>query len=372
VRSPASLTRFVGVANVVVVALALVVLFTLPSAAPPEPLPGAVPREHNRAPAEEAPPDPASALPSADLSPPVPATPESAREHKANELGLVPVLMYHRILKNPVASIDRTPAQVRAELERLATSGYVPITAREFVTGDIRIPAGAHPVVLTFDDGHASHFALDERGLPKKDTALGLIYEVAERHPGFRPVATFWINKEPFGLRTEAEQARAVQWLTARGFEVANHTWAHPNLARLPKKKVREQIVRAQRLLDRLGAGRADTLALPYGAMPHGRKVARSGKWDGTGYDFQGVFLAGAEPSVSPYAKNFDRNAVQRIQSNGKKGECRRWCSRHWLDWLDEHPDERYTADGDPSVVSVPKRLSGNISSKRRGQLNTY
>ncbi|MCG5212492.1 polysaccharide deacetylase family protein [Streptosporangium soli] len=348
---------------------AIVALSVMPTASAPPP-----PREHGHArqqPAEVA-RKPVEAPPRWAFPPPVTATAESARKAKANEAGLVPVIMYHRILAKPLSDLDRTPSEVRKELERLARSGYVPITAREFATGEISIPEGSHPVVLTFDDGHPSHFAFDEQGEPAKDTAVDLILDVAEKHPDFRPVATFWVNREPFGLRERSEQSRAASWLAERGFEVANHTWSHHNLGVLSRKRVREQIVRGERLLTKIGLKRSETLALPYGSMPRSRKTARSGSWDGTGYDYKGVFLAGAEPSRAPYDKDFDRSAIQRIQSNGKKGECRKWCSKYWLDWLDDHPKERYTADGDPERISIPEKLRGNIAPKRRRQVNAY
>ncbi|MFI6319087.1 polysaccharide deacetylase family protein [Nonomuraea sp. NPDC050556] len=364
-RSSASLTRIIGIANIVVVVIAAVALFLMPAADAPEVGRQAVAQTQ---PTQQ----PQPTLPSAEQPPPVVASPEFAKQVKANELGKVPVLMYHRILKKRLASIDRTPSQLRKELEQLAKQGYVPITAREFATGDIRVPAGKFPVVLTFDDGHQSHFALDADGMPKKDTAVDLIYRVAREYPTFRPVATFWINKRPFGLDDRDEQVKAVQWLTQHGFEVANHTWSHPDLRTLSKKKVREQLVRLERLLKKLGVGPAKTMALPFGSMPRSKKLARTGSWDGTSYDFGGVFLAGAEPSLSPYAKKFDRGAIQRIQSNGKKGECRKWCSEYWLGWLNKHPGERYVSDGDPLRISIPQALRGNIAPKRASQVNAY
>ncbi|GAA3162607.1 polysaccharide deacetylase family protein [Planomonospora alba] len=358
-------------ANVLVVVIATGVLFLLPDpSAPPAPAPshqaGALKK------GEEPPPPAEPELPSAELPAPVTATPESARKVKANEAGLVPVIMYHRIVKKRQASIDRTPDQVRKEMERLAREGYVPITAREFATGRIGIPAGKHPVVLTFDDGHPSHFALDEAGMPVKDTAVGIIYQVAKKYPDFRPVATFWVNRQPFGLQSRADQARAVQWLTARGFEVANHTWSHPYLPGLSKQGIAEQLVRVERLLEKLGGSPSETLALPFGAMPRKRSTVQKGSWDGTRFSFKGVFLAGAQPSESPFTKKYDWRSIQRIQSNGKRGECRRWCSQYWLEWLAKHPEQRYTADGDPERISIPRKLRGNITSKRSGQVNAY
>ena len=371
-RSSASFPRVIAIANIGVVAIGVVavavigLMLQLPSG-PAVPGPPAAAKIE-----QSAQPTPAEPVPTVAEPPGVVSTPEFAKQVKANELGLVPVLMYHRILKKRIASIDRTPDQLRRELEKLAKQGYWPITAKEFATGDIRVPAGRFPVVLTFDDGHASHFRLDASGNPKPDTAVGVLLDVARRYPEFRPVATLWINRYPFGLRQPEEQAAAVRWLVAHGFEVANHTWSHPNLAAMRKKKVKEQIVRLERLLKKLGAGPATTMALPFGAMPHPKKIARHGEWDGTTYDFAGVFLAGAEPSLSPFAKKFDPVAIQRIQSNGNKGECRKWCSQYWLGWLNKHPGNRYVSDGGPTKISIPQRLQGNIAPKRRAQLIVY
>lgn len=372
-RSPIPLTQIIMLTNVVVVAVAVVVLLVLP--APPGP-PGAAgvsgTGRVSSPPPPSATPSPTPDLPSAELPPPVTATPEFARQVKANEAGMVPILMYHRIIGKRLASIDRTPAQLRKELEMLARDGYVPVTAREFATGRMDIPAGKYPVVLTFDDGHPSHFALEADGTPARNTAVGIIYQVAKKHPDFRPVATFWVNQQPFGLRNAKDQARAVQWLNSRGFEVANHTWGHPHLPSLPKKKIAEQLARVERLLKQLGVPPSETMALPFGAMPRKRSTVQSGRWQGVSYRFKAVFLAGAEPSVSPFTKNYDRRSVQRIQSNGKKGECRKWCSQYWLEWLNKHPRQRYTADGDPERISVPRALRGSIRVDRREMINAY
>ncbi|MBX6382653.1 MAG: polysaccharide deacetylase family protein [Microbispora sp.] len=346
-----------AVTNVVVVVIGLVAFMMLPRSSGEE-------RSRVRA-------HPPAPSPAPSTAPPR-ATAASAKKVKANEAGLVPVIMYHRILHKRRASIDRTPAQLRKELERLAKSGYVPITAAELAAGKIDIPAGTHPVVLTFDDGHPSHFALDRNGRPKNDTAVGVIYKVAAEYPAFRPVATFWVNRAPFGIQDRGRQRQAVKWLLDHGFEVANHTYSHPDLRRLSGKRVSEQIVRQERLLKKIGVPASTTFALPYGSQPRKRSRAHDGKWDGTRYHFDAVFLAGAEPTVSPYAKKFTRFAIPRIQSNGKTGDCRRWCTTYWLDWLDKHPRERYTSDGDPTQVSVPRKLRATLSPARAKSVITY
>jgi len=370
--SPA-LSRGAAIANVAIMIIALLVV---PRPGAPDGAAGARPAPTVRGGVGgAASPAPARATEGPPGEPArTPATVESARRVRANELGLVPVLMYHRIVRKRTSSLDRTPKQLRKELERLAREGYVPVTAAEYVRGRIDIPAGAHPVVLTFDDGSPGHFAFDASGEPHPDTAVGVLLDVARRHPGFRPVATFWVNREPFGLTDPITQEHAVTWLVRHGFEVANHTYGHADLRRLSRRRIEKEIARQERLLARLGAPPSATFALPYGNLP-GRKNRRAthrGSWKGTRYDFSGVFLAGAEPALSPHSKDFAPYQIPRIQANGKGGECRRWCSAYWLEWLRRHPSRRYTADGDPDHISVPKQLQGNITEKRAKRILAY
>jgi peptidoglycan/xylan/chitin deacetylase (PgdA/CDA1 family) len=353
-----SLARAGVLANAAVVVVGLVVVTLLPSSDAGRP-----PARTRLTPV----PVPSVSHPAAQLT-----AAESARKVKANEAGMIPVIMYHRLLPKRRASIDRTPKQLRAELERLVREKYVPITAAEFVSGKFNVPAGTHPVVLTFDDGNPSHFALDAHGNPKKNTVVEVLYEVAAKHPGFRPVATFWVNRNPFGIKDRAQEKRAVEWLVGHGFEVANHTYTHPDLHRMKAKKVSEQIVKQERLLKEIGVPSSTTFALPYGSPPKKRSLAREGAWDGTKYHFDGVFLASARPSVSPYAKAFDRSAIPRVQSNEKKTGCPAYCTQYWLDWLDKRPGERYTSDGDPAHISVPKKLRGKITPSRDKSIIAY
>lgn len=275
----------------------------------------------------------------------------AAAKVKANELGQVPVLMYHRIIKNPATDDDRTPEQFRADLDRLARDGYVPVTAAEFVTGKMDIPAGKHPVVLTFDDSSPSQLTLDEMGQPAPGTAVALLREAAARHPGFRPVATFYVTRDMFGKSLKEEQAQMLLWLKDNGFDIGNHTRDHLNLRGRPKKDVQEQIGSIAKEVGELAAIKPVTIALPYGNQPSTKQWAARGD----GYDHKGVFLAGYTPAVSPFSRSFDSLGIPRIKAMDKKGDCAQFCSTAWLDWLKSNPDMRYTSDGDVKTVAFPK-----------------
>ncbi|WP_283135686.1 polysaccharide deacetylase family protein [Rhizohabitans arisaemae] len=280
----------------------------------------------------------------------------AAKKAGANELGQIPVLMYHRIVDRPTTVDDLTPQQFRAELELLAKENYVPITAAEYVTGRIGIPAGKHPVVLTFDDSSPSQVTLDGTGTPKAGTALAILLDVARRHPGFRPVGTFYVTKDMFGLATPEEHAQVLNWLHGNGFDIGNHTRDHLNLRGRDKKAVFAEVMAGHKLItDLVKEAPPVTLALPYGNQPNQPEWARKGTVGGQTYNYGGVFLAGYTPAASPFAKDFNPLAIPRIRSGEKKGDCKRFCSIAWLDWLKANPDKRFTSDGDATSVAYPK-----------------
>ena len=117
----------------------------------------------------------------------------------ANELGKIPVMMYHKLVAHPTSDYERTPTAFVKDLTWFEKNNFYPITAANFVAGTIDIPAGKHPVVFTFDDGTVSQFELGSDGKPKPGTALALMQTFAASHPDFPAIATFYVNKAPFG-----------------------------------------------------------------------------------------------------------------------------------------------------------------------------
>lgn len=302
-------------------------------------------------PAAAAPPPPAPAAPALAVP--------SASEVHSDELGLVPVLMYHRIVPVPLSIYDRSPGDFRAELERLAAEGYVPVTAADYAAGRIDIPAGAHPVVLTFDDASPSQLTLGADGEPTPDCAVGILLDVAARNPGFRPVATLYVNADPFG---EPGGTRTLRWLHEHGFEIGNHTLNHANLAAVPDAVVQREIAAAQRLIVTAAPGAAvTTLALPFGVSPDRPELGLRGSADGTSYDLRGVMLVGANPAPSPYSSSFDPLGIPRIRSQGLAGPDVGFGSTAWLDELAARPEARYTSDGDPGRISFPAHRAGEL-----------
>ncbi|GAB3114258.1 hypothetical protein GCM10027160_19720 [Streptomyces calidiresistens] len=289
---------------------------------------------------------------------------------EANELGTVPVLMYHQLVEEPAGVYDRTPEDFRAELDRLAEENYVPVTAGEYSRGEIDIPAGTHPVVLTFDDSTNSQFALDGDGEPTPDSAVGILLEVAERHPGFRPTATFFVNDNPFSATGAPE---ALGWLTEHGFEIGNHTLGHPNLGQLSDGEVQRELAgNAAAIAELVPGTEVTSLALPFGVMPSNAALAVEGESDGHTYRHDGVYLVGANPAPSPFADSFDAGAIPRIRSAGPDAEDAEHGSSRWLDRLGDGTIDRYTSDGDPGTIAFPEEYADRLAEGHRDRARPY
>ncbi|RBO82941.1 polysaccharide deacetylase [Nocardia puris] len=302
--------------------------------------------------------------PSAPATAPATTAPFDPAAVGANELGLVPVLMYHQITPDPAGEYDQTPEEFRAELARLYAEGYRPVTTADYVSGALDLPAGTHPVVLTFDDSTLSQLRLTESGAPTPDSAVGILEEFAAAHPGFAATASFYVNDEPFG-----GDPRALAWLADHGYEIGAHTATHANLARLDAHGVQREIVLNIRAIQAAtGGAPVRTMALPLGIAPSEPWLASAGAWDGTTYTFDAVLLVGAEPAPSPFGA-FDRGGVPRIRSG--RGEVA-FDSGYWLDRLAADPAARYTSDGNPDRISFPRNLTGELGAAWAERAHPY
>jgi hypothetical protein len=289
----------------------------------------------------------------------------------ANELGDVPVLMYHQIREDGGGQYDLTPAEFRAELERLWREDYWPVKAIDLVEGAFDVPAGKSPVVLTFDDSTKEQLDVDGAGNVKPQTAIGIMLDFARTHPGFELAGTFYPNREPFaGVR---EGPRLLGWLAEHGFELGNHTKDHIPLNQMSSEEARRQLVLGREVITKAVPDvRVRTLALPLGAWPTPRSIAWRGAWGGRGYAHDGIFLVGAEPAKSPFARAFDPHAIPRIRTTPQGASDPEYGSSWWLDRLRRGSARRFVSDGDPSTIAFPRRFSGALASRFRAQARPY
>lgn len=279
---------------------------------------------------------------------------------KADELGAIPVLMYHQLVPVPRGVYDQTRAEFRSELVRLYSSGFRTITAADLVARRIDVPAGKSPMVLTFDDATVSQYAELPDGRVDPRSAVGILLEVARRYGETRPVATFYVNERPFADRT-----RYLASLARLGMELGNHTEGHVNLRQLDAAGVQRELARGFGLIRRAVPGaRVTTMSLPFGAHPRDLTLARRG----AGYAFEGVFKVGSGPANSPYSKGFEAFEVPRIRSGMKTGD-QLFTSTYWLPRLMK---TRFVSDGDPAVISFPKAKAALLDPRFKDRSRAY
>jgi peptidoglycan/xylan/chitin deacetylase (PgdA/CDA1 family) len=294
-----------------------------------------------------------------------------AKSAKPDELGLVPVLMHHQI--RPHGSMyDLTPAQLRTELARLWRDGFYPVRAVDLVTGDLVVPAGKTPVVLTFDDADNNQVGFLPDGRLDPKTGLGVLTAFAATHRGFPATATFFVPRNAFEGNGRP-QAATLRWLVEHGYELGNHTKDHIRLNTLERAGVQRQLVLGNRVLsDLIPDYRPKTMALPLGFLPNPATLALSGSADGESYRFAGVFLAGAEPAPSPFSTKWNPGAIPRIRTNPAWDGTRDFTAGMWLDLLERNLGLRYVSDGDPGKITYPRAKESQLAPRYRALANPY
>jgi len=305
----------------------------------------------------------------ADATPPV--DPASVG---ADELGTVPVLMYHRLLEDGGGDYDLTPEQFRGELEWLFDNGYVPIHTRDLAHGEIDIPAGTSPVVLTFDDSTREQAWLTEDGRIDPDSAMGILIDVAEGYEDVEPVASLYvITSSLFGGGSDGPDILAA--LHDAGMEIGNHTHNHPNLKSLSDAEVQHELALNVATVRELVRGaEVDTLSLPLGIFPEDRSLAVSGSSEAGDYSHDGILLVGAEPAPSPFAPGFDPAAIPRVRSSPSwDGGEPDWGSAFWLELIDGDGDRRrFVSDGEPTTISFPAARAEELDPAFAARANPY
>ena len=285
----------------------------------------------------------------------------------ADELGAVPVLMYHQLEVHPKREYDQTAQQFRTELTALYAHGYRTVTAGALVTGAVDIPAGRHPMVLTFDDSTVSQFGELADGSVDPASGVGILLQVAAAAGEQHPVATFYVNGGPFAGKDVYLAA-----LHGLGMEVAEHTLTHANLRQLSDAGVQSELAQGLQVITRAVPGvQVTTMALPFGVRPKNHLLAARGRAGGTSYDFAGVFAVGSNPAPSPYSTRFDPTYVPRIRSGLRTGD-QTFTSTYWLPRLFSGAVTAFTSDGDPSRISFPKAEAARLAPRFASRAQPY
>ena len=185
------------------------------------------------------------------------------REYKVNELGRVPIMMYHGIIdtnetKYVGGNVDkdgynRTANAFRNDLEFYYQSGYRMIRLTDYVNGKIDVELGYSPIVLTFDDGNKNNFNVLGRNSDGSlqidpNCAVGILETFKKKYPDFNVTATFFVMN---GLFNQSEYNEEImKWLVDNGYDIGSHTTNHADFTTIGINKTQEVVGKMYEKLD--------------------------------------------------------------------------------------------------------------------------
>lgn len=305
------------------------------------------------------------------------------KEDKINELGKVPIMMYHGIKDIPSSetgytggNVDRdgytrTAETFREDLEFYYQEGYRMVKLTDYVNGKIDIPYGTSPIVLTFDDGNANNIKVtgkDTNGnlIIDPNSAVGILEEFKKKYPDYNVTAIFFLTNNLFNQPDYDEEI--IKWLINNGYEVGNHTQGHNNFSQIDTKKTEQVVGYMYQKLDSIIPGKySKIVALPYGS-PYKKEHKNypyilNGEYEGFEYETIAALRVGWEPEVSPYNKNFDASFLKRCRAYDNKG----------LEFDIEMvfkglKKTRYISDGDIDIITTSsdnESIINNINNKK-------
>ncbi|MDO4466402.1 MAG: polysaccharide deacetylase family protein [Bacillota bacterium] len=313
------------------------------------------------------------------------ATEDQYADLDVDEVGEIPVLMYHGIhddiSNNETEYIggnvdydgyQRTGEAFRKDLDFYYENNYRCIRLSDYADGYIDCDAGTSPLVLTFDDGLDNNCfvtGVDENGelIIDPGSAVGIMEEYKKKYPDMNITATFFVTEGKFFQPEYNDQI--LEWLVNHGYDVGNHTKTHVNFDYATNEQAEEEVGYIYNMLDGIIPEKyVNIIALPYGSP--GDKSSEVMKhiyqctFDGKEYATKAALLVGWKANESPFHPDFSKEQIKRIRAYDNNGE----------DFDIEYSFRelsvtRYISDGDPDTVVVRNIKADQIDkSKTKGK----
>lgn len=309
------------------------------------------------------------------------------KENKVNELGNVPIMMYHGIVNKLDSETEyiggnvdkdgyhRTTESFIKDLEFYYSEGYRMIRLNDYVNGIVDVSLGKSPIILTFDDGLTNNIkvlGLDEDGniIIDPNSAVGILESFKKKYPDYNVTATFFVNG---GLFRQSEyDEKILNWLVSNGYDVGNHSYTHADFTKISESKAIEEIGKVYNLLDKYIKGKyVNIVALPYGS-PYKKSHSNFNhimvaKYDNVVYNTISTLQVGWESNYSTFSTNFDKSFIKRIRAYDNNGT--NFDITHNFNRLKEN---RYISDGDKNKIVFPKENEDKINNIYDLEVITY
>lgn len=310
---------------------------------------------------------------------------ETYKENSVNELGNVPIMMYHGIQNidstNYIGgNIDpdgynRTVTAFINDLEFYYSSGYRMISLNDYINGNINVPLGKSPIILTFDDGLSNNIKVT--GLDEKDniiidpnSAVGILESFKNKYPDYNVTATFFLNA---GLFNQSEyDEKIIKWLIDNNYSIGNHSYSHADFSKIDESKTQEEIGRMYSILDSIIPNKyINVVALPFGSPytinSNNFKYILDGTYNNNEYNTISTLRVGWESEYSPFNKNFNKTFLKRIRAYDNNG----------LDFDIEMnfkllEQNKYVSDGDIDKIVIPSNKESNLNNNLDKEVITY
>ncbi|PKM41727.1 MAG: hypothetical protein CVV03_11790 [Firmicutes bacterium HGW-Firmicutes-8] len=291
----------------------------------------------------------------------------AAKKAGVNELGLVPILVYH-LIGDKEGRWIRTPENFRRDLQELYERNYVLVPLNDYLSGNMNLPLGKSPAIITFDDSTAGQFRLlekDGQTTVDPNCAVGILRDFSAKHPGFGHAATFFINAQPFA-QSQFWQKK-LQMLNEWGFEIGNHTYNHKNLKGMTPVQVADEIIKLQEHIQLAVPGyQPRSFAIVQDGLPVSYDAMMKGNIREKEYKHDGVLRWAWSAALSPFDKGYDPGRIQRIQvfqDNGRSS---------LVNWLDRITAKRYVSDGRTATLTIPDSSQDKLKENTGKELMIY
>ena len=290
------------------------------------------------------------------------------KENKVNELGNIPIMMYHGIVNKfdddtpyTGGNVDkdgyhRTTESFIKDLEFYYSEGYRMIRLEDYVKGVIDVPLGKSPIVLTFDDGLENSIkvtGVDDNGIIiDPNCAVGILESFKKKYPDYNVTATFFVNGTLFRQPKYNEQI--LNWLVDNGYDIGNHSYNHADFTKISESKSEEEIGKLYNLLDKYIKDKyINIVALPFGSpykKSHNNfKHIINSSYENVVYNTISTLQVGWEANYSPFSSNFDESFIKRIRAYDNDGT--NFDITHNFNRL---KNNKYISDGDKNKIVVP------------------
>lgn len=312
---------------------------------------------------------------------------EDYQNNSVNELGEVPIMMYHGIhhknnsdTEYTGGNVDkdgyqRTSEAFRNDLEFYYQNGYRMIRLTDYVDGNIDVELGKSPIILTFDDGLSNNIkvtGLDENGdiIIDPNSAVGILESFKEKYPDFNVTATFFVNGGLF--EQEEYNKKILNWLVDNGYDIGNHTYTHVNFSNVDSIRTQEEVGKVYELLDEIIPEKyVNIIALPFGSpynLEHDNiQYILNTNYNGKTYETKSALRVGWKAESSPFSIDFNSKFLKRIRAYDNNGiEFDIEMNFKLLE------DTRYISDGNANTVVIPSSSIENVSDNYQDKIINY